>query len=179
MAGDGCGNTIDCGSCAAPMTCGGGGLPGVCGLPITFSDGYFVRDYDATGICPEGTGPVWRLYSWGAVTPGDSRIEFFVQTATNLADLAAAPLDPLVFSNPPGPVALVDQPGVAHAANVPAGTPDTQVGAASPDYTLLTNSRIRGYDFLRVTAHLVPTSNGVDAPTLSSWNMQIDCLPNQ
>jgi hypothetical protein len=30
-AGDGCGNTIQCGTCTAPDTCGGGGTPSVCG----------------------------------------------------------------------------------------------------------------------------------------------------
>ncbi|HEX7667672.1 MAG TPA: hypothetical protein VF407_24255, partial [Polyangiaceae bacterium] len=30
-AGDGCGNVIDCGTCTAPETCGGGGLPSKCG----------------------------------------------------------------------------------------------------------------------------------------------------
>jgi hypothetical protein len=30
-AGDGCGGTLQCGSCVAPLTCGGGGTPGVCG----------------------------------------------------------------------------------------------------------------------------------------------------
>ncbi|MBM4781217.1 MAG: tryptophan synthase alpha chain, partial [Archangiaceae bacterium] len=30
-AGDGCGNLIQCGTCTAPDTCGGGGTPGVCG----------------------------------------------------------------------------------------------------------------------------------------------------
>ena len=32
-AGDGCGNTIHCGSCKAPQTCGGGGGYGQCGYP--------------------------------------------------------------------------------------------------------------------------------------------------
>jgi hypothetical protein len=32
-AGDGCGNTIQCGNCMAPDTCGGGGKPGQCGYP--------------------------------------------------------------------------------------------------------------------------------------------------
>jgi hypothetical protein len=32
-AGDGCGNLLDCGSCVAPATCGGGGVPGRCGSP--------------------------------------------------------------------------------------------------------------------------------------------------
>jgi hypothetical protein len=30
-AGDGCGNTIQCGTCISPQTCGGGGSPSVCG----------------------------------------------------------------------------------------------------------------------------------------------------
>jgi hypothetical protein len=30
-AGDGCGSFIECGSCAPPFTCGGGGRPGACG----------------------------------------------------------------------------------------------------------------------------------------------------
>jgi hypothetical protein len=32
-AGDGCGNEIQCGTCKAPQTCGGGGTPGQCGFP--------------------------------------------------------------------------------------------------------------------------------------------------
>jgi hypothetical protein len=34
MAGDGCGNAIDCGPCASPNTCGGGGQGGLCGAPV-------------------------------------------------------------------------------------------------------------------------------------------------
>jgi hypothetical protein len=30
-AGDGCGNLLQCGTCTPPETCGGGGMPGVCG----------------------------------------------------------------------------------------------------------------------------------------------------
>jgi hypothetical protein len=30
-AGDGCGNELMWGSCVAPLTCGGGGVSGVCG----------------------------------------------------------------------------------------------------------------------------------------------------
>ncbi len=30
-AGDGCGGQLDCGACTAPQTCGGGGVPSVCG----------------------------------------------------------------------------------------------------------------------------------------------------
>jgi hypothetical protein len=33
MIGGGCGNVLDCGTCRAPFTCGGGGVPNVCGIP--------------------------------------------------------------------------------------------------------------------------------------------------
>jgi hypothetical protein len=177
LAGDGCGNQIDCGSCTLPQTCGGAGVPGACG--VTYSSADFVRDYDATGLCPNSTGPVWLLYSWSAVTPLDSSISFSVQTATSEAGLATAPSNPLLFSNPPGPVALLNQAAVAHAANQPAGSPDTELGSASPDYTLLTDVQSRGDLFLRVTAHLTPSSDLFHAPTLASWDMQIDCPDNQ
>src|SRR5262245_48911451 len=32
MIADGCGGTLDCGTCTLPQTCGGGGTPNVCGL---------------------------------------------------------------------------------------------------------------------------------------------------
>jgi hypothetical protein len=33
LAGDGCGNQLDCGSCPTGQACGGGGVPGQCGAP--------------------------------------------------------------------------------------------------------------------------------------------------
>jgi hypothetical protein len=33
FAGDGCGNAIPCGGCTGGQTCGGAGMPGVCGTP--------------------------------------------------------------------------------------------------------------------------------------------------
>src|SRR5262245_13581925 len=34
MIADGCGGTLDCGTCTLPETCGGGGTPNVCGTAI-------------------------------------------------------------------------------------------------------------------------------------------------
>jgi len=34
-AGDGCGGVLQCSTCTAPDTCGGGGQPGICGTPCT------------------------------------------------------------------------------------------------------------------------------------------------
>src|SRR5262249_60660266 len=39
MIADGCGGTLDCGTCTLPETCGAGGRPNVCGLPPVCGDG--------------------------------------------------------------------------------------------------------------------------------------------
>jgi hypothetical protein len=47
---DGCGGTLDCGSCTAPQTCGGGGVAHACGCtPATCAQG-------ACGIVDDGCG---------------------------------------------------------------------------------------------------------------------------
>jgi len=178
QAGDGCGATIDCGGCTSPKTCGGGGKSGVCGQPFTYYDGYFVRDYDA-GVCPQGTTPRWQLWSWSAITPTDSRVEFKVQTASTKAGLTSAPSDAVVFSLPPGPEALNGTPAMAHAAGVPLGTPDTQLGSALIDAALVKNGRARTSRYLRVTSRLVPSSDQQKAPTLSSWDLQMSCVDSE
>lgn len=178
-AGDGCGGTLSCGTCTAPKTCGGGTQAGVCATPNVYSDGYFVRDYDAS-MCPSGTSPVWRLWSWSSLTPSDTHIDFAVQTASTKAGLAAAPEDRILFSSPPGPAALAGTSTSAHAVNVPAaGSPDTQLGSASIDYTLKTKGRPRSHKYLRVTSHLVPSADKLKAPTLSSWDLQVSCADSE
>lgn len=178
FAGDGCGATIDCGTCTSPKTCGGGGQTGVCGQPVTYYDGYFVRDYDG-GTCPHGTTLSWRLWSWSTITPSDSRVEFTVQTATSKAGLTTAPVDTVVFSNPPGPSALSGAPAKAHAVNVPPGSPDTQLGSALIDATLEKNGRSRYSRHLRVTSRLVPSSDQTKAPILASWDLQTSCVDSE
>jgi len=39
MIADGCGGTLDCGTCTLPQTCGGGGTPNVCGAPGVCGNG--------------------------------------------------------------------------------------------------------------------------------------------
>ena len=177
-AGDGCGGTLNCGTCAAPTTCGGGGQSGVCGTPFSYSEGYFARDYEIT-TCAKGTSPVWRLWSWNTLTPSDSRVDFTVQTAKTKAGLAAAPADRLLFSSPPGPAALVGTNAAAHAANVPVGAPDTRIGSAMVDYTLWKNSRTRNNKHLRITSRLAPSTDKQKAPTLVSWDLQVDCVDSE
>jgi hypothetical protein len=49
---DGCGNTLDCGSCAAPQTCGGGGTANVCGCTPTTC----AAQGATCGTIPDGCG---------------------------------------------------------------------------------------------------------------------------
>ncbi|MGZ3419958.1 MAG: hypothetical protein ACXVEE_18930 [Polyangiales bacterium] len=42
--GDGCGSSIDCGTCAAGLSCGGGGTPSVCGVKYVPADGGMLGD---------------------------------------------------------------------------------------------------------------------------------------
>jgi hypothetical protein len=143
-------------------------------IPATFSEGWFVRDYDMSGGCDEGLVPVWSLWSWSAATPGDSKVEFYVQTATSAAGLATATRDPLLFTNPPGPTALAGTAAIAKA-----GSPDTRTGSATVQNTLAANSRNLNSSHLRISAKLVPTTDKLQAPTLTSWNLQTSCQESQ
>jgi hypothetical protein len=139
-------------------------------VPATYNDGWFVRDYDMTDVCPADTVHVWSTWSWDATTPSDSKIEFYVQTATTAAGLAAAPRDPLLFTYPPGPEALAGGPAVAEATS-----PDTQGGSAMVYEALAAQNRPLNAAHLRVSAHLVPSTDEIQAPVLTSWNLQTSC----
>lgn len=142
--------------------------------PPQYTAGNFVREYDAAQACPAGTKPVWGHWSWTATTPNDSRINYYVTTATTQAGLATAPEDQLRFSNPPGPVAVTGQHASAKTTPV-----DTQNGAAVVDSTLLSAGRPRDNRFVRIRSHLLPSSDGYSAPVLHAWNLEISCKPNE
>lgn len=142
--------------------------------PATFSEGWFVRDYDMSDACDAGLVPVWSLWSWSATTPGDSKIEFYVQTATSAAALATATRDALLFTNPPGPSTLSGTAAIAKS-----GSPDTRTGSATVQNTLAANSRNLNSSHLRVSARLVPTTSKLEAPVLTSWNLQTSCQESQ
>jgi hypothetical protein len=121
---------------------------------------------------------VWSLWSWNATTPADSHIDFKVQTATTAAGLATAPMDSLLFSSPPGPSSLAGTPASARAANAAAGIPDTQLGAADVESTLAANGRSLHNAHVRITSNLEPSAGGAQTAVLSSWNLQMSCVPN-
>jgi hypothetical protein len=142
------------------------------GLPTRYTDAWFVRDYDTTNACPKGTAPLWSFFAWNARTPGDSHIDFEVAVAPSVAELPMAPIDPLVFTNPPGPVSLAGQP---IGAMTRAGGPDTQLGATLVDTTLAAKMRPRDSRAMRLRAHLVPSTDMLLPPVLQLWNQQISC----
>jgi hypothetical protein len=140
--------------------------------PGVRSDAWFIRDYDTTDVCTRGTVPYWSFFAWNASTPGDSRIDFDVAVAPSVAELAAAPIDLLEFSDPPGPVDLAGQPISARS-----GTPDTQRGGTVVDWTLRVNLRARTSKAMRLRAHLVASPDLAWAPLLQVWNQSISCQP--
>ena len=144
------------------------------GQPVQYTDGYFVRDYNLTGVCPTGTRVVWGLWSWNTTTPSTSSIDFKVQTASSLAGLAGAPSDALRFSNPPGPAGLAGQVVVART-----GPPSTITGSSVVEETLKTNNRAINLPFLRITSHLAPSADKLNAPILKSWNLQTSCVASE
>jgi hypothetical protein len=142
--------------------------------PQTYAAGDFTRDYDAASACPGGTKPVWGSWSWTTTTPNDSRIEFYVKTATTLAGLDAAPEDAVQFTNPPGPLALAGSSAVAKTAPT-----DTRNGSAVVDKTFVAKSRFRHHRFTRVRSHLKPSTDLLSAPVLHAWNLELSCTPNE
>lgn len=142
--------------------------------PAVFAAGSFTRDYDASGLCAPGSTPVWGLWSWKAKTPQNASITFTVQTAATAAGLAAAPVDALQFSMPPGPSALAETPATARV-----GPPDTTLGAAIVDATLVSRGRVRGLPYLRIVSRLAPSSSGFDAPVLLAWDLQMSCAQSE
>ncbi|MFZ9889121.1 MAG: DUF4215 domain-containing protein, partial [Myxococcota bacterium] len=61
LIGNGCGGVLDCGSCSAPYTCGGGGVPSQCGL----------RDPTPSPSCGDGTLDVGEACDDGNQLSGD------------------------------------------------------------------------------------------------------------
>ena len=57
--------------------------------------------------------------------------------------------------------------------------PAVYVGSTSIDATLKFYNLNPNPKYVRITSHLAPSSNKTVAPTLSSWDMQMDCQPSE
>jgi hypothetical protein len=136
--------------------------------------GDFVRVYDSANTCAVDELPVWSLWSWTALTPSDSNIEFYVAAANTEAELATAKEAPLQFSDPPGPASLTGTAAIASST----GTVDTQNGSAVVDVALLDAGLPASSRFVKIRSRLNPSSDKYSGPTLLSWNLEVSCRPD-
>ena len=121
------------------------------------------EDYGVT--CPFGTAPAWGLFNWASTTPSDSRIGFFAAFATSPGSIDGG----------------IDQASDLTPAFTTAqrGPPDTEVGAFDIGKYAKANGIPASNSFLRVHAVLQASSDGSQAPTLTSMNLQVDCAPSE
>jgi Mg-chelatase subunit ChlD len=132
-------------------------------------DGTFVRDYRID--CPTGARPVWGLWSWNAVTPGDAQIDFTITSGDSLSELSTNKEVPMRFSSVPGPASLVGT-----AIGVRSTPVNAQVGAAYVDTSLALGALKRNTTFLRVRAKMKGTAS---SPVLKKWNQEVSCIPTE
>lgn len=150
--------------------------------PIVVEEGSFIRDYDASTLCADkpGTTPRWARWNWTATTPTTSRIQFYVRTADTLVGLNTAVERPLLFDSG-WPAAMQNQ----HAEAKQAGTTPTYPAASSSGSTIVEHSlKTHGLPhtkpFLRIRSRLMAAPPDFAlAPTLKSWSLEVDCMPNQ
>ncbi|MBK7778590.1 MAG: VWA domain-containing protein [Sandaracinaceae bacterium] len=128
----------------------------------TYMAGTFSRtfDPDAEGTCEiPPTRPDWGLFGWEVSTPGNSSVVFQFRTAETEAELNG--MSPITYAVPAGP-------------DVPTAAQYIDVGS------MITAAGGQNYlPFLRVTAVLNPTSDGLQAPTLTSMGLQYGCVDSE
>ncbi len=188
QAADGCGGTLDCGSCAAGDSCGGGGTPGMCGhlacTPITCASSGAVCGTGSDGCggmisCPcsfyQPTATYTHVYAsqptpctidecpvWGGFT---YRVD--VPPGTYVEFLFQSSNTSTGFPSPPTAVLRVDPPS--------SGT--TVSGTADVASLLLSAGARSGQYFLQVQTVLHADPSLTRAPTLQSSDVEFTCVP--
>lgn len=152
--------------------------------PSFVTDGDFIRDYDASLLCAgkPGTSPRWGRWNWTAQTPDTSMIEFYVSTADTAAGLNTATEKALVFDNLSGwPAAMQDKMCIAKTASTaPAYAATSSSGSTVVDYSLQKQGLPTSKPFVRIRSHLkASTPTFAFAPTLQTWSLEVDCVPDQ
>jgi hypothetical protein len=136
-------------------------ISGVCTVPpdITYPPRTLTQTFAPT--CPAGQMVAWHHLLWEDSTPADSSIVFAVRTNSTLAGLSGATEVPLVTSS----TALGDSSTTTWNG--------VDVGAA------LTAAKIAAGPYLDLDITLVASSDGTQAPTLTSWQVQYDCVDSE
>jgi hypothetical protein len=117
----------------------------------------YYRDFNGAAACPPATQAVWTLYNWSSTTPGNSHIDWYVTAASTLAGLATATEIPVMFAE-------------AQAS------PNTQVGATDLGAFLKAQGVPSNIGYLQLRTHMAPTSDGSQSPTLTSYQVSVDCM---
>jgi len=125
---------------------------GICRQPLGLATQTFTRDYVA--VCAVGTHPTWRFFDWKATETTDDHIDFAVQTWADGEPMGAS-------------VAL----GTAKAPSNPISWVGSDVGAK-----LIAAGQVSQKN-VRITASLVPSSDGLSAPVLLGWRQNYSCVP--
>jgi hypothetical protein len=129
---------------------------------------------DFVSACPPSTRVAWRALSWNAVVPPTAAIDFSAQTADLTADggvpdfggvQSVALASDTTSTSPPGSEVLLDIDAVD------GGAPLGAFANAVPP--------VESKGALRLTFTLTPTSDGLAAPVLLSWQVTSDCLPSE
>lgn len=147
-SGQTCSVDADCcgGASCVNFTCGAAGMQYVAAT--------FAREYVAT--CPTGQLPVWTLYSYHLSTPSDSQLVFTAQSSDDLGMLDAAPVVTLGSST-----GDTTSPMAAETIDVGAKLDAAKVS--------------KNLQNLRILVKLVPSTDGISAPTLKDWTMNYTC----
>jgi hypothetical protein len=115
--GDGCGNTLSCGSCTAPKTCGGGTVMNTCGCTgvcaeIPDCPGGGTTTLSGTVLDPAGIHPLYNALVYIPNNPNDPGLQPFPPGITCDVCGATAAGDPLVtaYTAPDGTFTLQNVP---------------------------------------------------------------------
>jgi hypothetical protein len=124
----------------------------------------FTRVFQAD--CAPSEDVVWRFFDWKAETPGDSYIEFYVESVDDPDDFFELPKVPEAVTST-NVVGLASVSGSVAPGWVGSDV-STQLDAANKDHR----------EYLQITMRLAPGSSG-ESPLLTSWRQSYDCLPDQ
>jgi hypothetical protein len=131
-----------------------------------YSTGTFERDYE--GTCPEGTETIWRYFDWKVLTPGDSEVRFYAQTADTKAQFESTSPPPLIL--------------LYVAKGPPPALPPPPAPQEYPWNGVYVDDVLPGREskhWLRITMELVPSSDRLSTPSISDWRQSYSCLASE
>jgi hypothetical protein len=136
------------------------------GTTTVYSTGTFERDYE--GTCPEGAETIWRYFDWKVLTPGDSEVRFYAQTADTKAEFDSQTPPPLIL--------LYVAKGPAPPLPPPPAPQEYPWNGVYVDDVLPGRE---SKHWLRITMELVPSSDRLSTPSISDWRQSYSCVASE